>query len=177
MNWSARRYFSLPSATTKSVPLIAALGVAACSARRAPTCGVQSSIVESTIAEVARKEDGQEYCQFRRYEALSDLDGDRVDDFVVLFTIEGLEGGGNDHADFMSVFLSGRKWQALTVRTGGRGERDPVAIEVRDGKLFLDALVYLPADAMCCPSGKTTLVYQIRGDALVLVPEGSKAAE
>lgn len=157
--------------------VLGCLGVAACTATRPPTCGVQSPIVESAIAEVAREWRGREYCQFRRYEALSDLDGDGIDDFVVLFAVENLKGGGNDHADFMSVFLSSRGWHPLTVRTGRRGEQDPVGVEARDGKLFLDTLVYLPNDATCCPTGRTTLVYEVRGGTLVPASEHQPSAE
>ena len=160
------------------VPLIiVVIGLAACSASRPPTCGVQSPMVESAIATVAHDWHGHEYCQFRRYETLSDIDGDGVDDFVVLFTVEDLQSDGNDHADFMSVFLSSRGWQPMTVRTGRRGEQDPVGVDVRDGKLYLDALVYLPDDATCCPSGRTTLVYEVRGNALVAASEHQPPAE
>ncbi len=136
-----------------------------------PTCVTQNKLVESTIAEVARKLKGQEYCQFRRYQALFDVDGDGVDDFIVLFTVEGIGGAGNDHYDFMSVFLSGRKWKPLTVKTGERGERDPVSADVRDHRIILETMVYLPSDAMCCPSGKGTLVYEIHGNNLKLAAE------
>lgn len=136
-----------------------------------PTCVTQSKLVESTIAAVAKDLKGQEYCQFRRYQAFGDVDGDGADDFIVLFSIEGMEGKGNDHYDFMSVFLSGRKWQPITVKTGERGERDPTSVEVRGRKIILETLVYRPSDAMCCPSGKGALVYEVSGSQLKLTAE------
>ncbi len=142
-----------------------------------PTCATQSNLVESTIAEVAKKLKAQEYCQFRHYQALYDVDGDRTDDFIVLFTVEGIGGGGNDHYDYMSVFLSGRKWKPITVKTGERGERDPVSVDVRDRKIVLETLVYLPSDAMCCPSGKGTLVYEIHGNSFKLLQETKEKAK
>jgi len=141
-----------------------------CATGVSPTCNVHSKLVESTIAAKAREFNGQEYCQFRHYQTLIDIDEDGHDDFIVLFTVEGI-GGGNDHYDFMSVFLSRRGWKPIVTRTGGRGERDPIAVDVRDGKIILSTLEYLPQDAMCCPSGKGTLVYEIHGDKLELVSE------
>ncbi len=89
----------------------------------------------------------------------------------MLFTVEGIGGGGNNHYDFMSVFLSGRSWQPITTRTGGRGDRDPIGVDFSDGKIILDTLIYLPSDALCCPSGKGTLIYELRGDTLELISE------
>ena len=136
-----------------------------------PTCTTQSKLVESTIAAVAKDLKGEEYCQFRHYQTFGDVDGDGTPDFIVLFSIEGMAGKGNSHYDFMSVFLSGRKWQPITVKTGERGERDPISVEVRDRKIILETLVYLTSDAMCCPSGKGTLVYEISGNQLKLITE------
>lgn len=156
--------------------LILAAAGASGAAVRGPTCATQSKIVESTIAAVARNLKGQEYCQYRHYQTLDDVDGDGTDDFIVLFSVEGMQGG-NDHYTFMSVFLSGRNWQPMTIKTGGRGERDPISVEVRDHKIILETLVYLPSDAMCCPSGKGTLVYEIKGNKLHLVTKTGEGAE
>ena len=149
----------------------------ACVRKSVPTCNVSNQLVESTIAAKAKELSGQEYCQFRHYETLFDIDKDGINDFIVLFTVEGIGGGGNNHYDFMSVFLSGRRWQPITIRTGGRGERDPVGVDFRDGKIILNTLVYLPSDALCCPSGKGTLIYELRGDNLELVSEKENHGE
>jgi hypothetical protein len=155
--------------------VIAPAGTAA-AAVRGPSCATQSKIVESTIAAVARDLKGQEYCQFRHYHALDDVDGDGTDDFIVLFSVEGM-GGGNGHEDFMAVFLSGRNWHPLTTRTGGRGERDPISVEVKNHRIVLETLVYRPSDAMCCPSGKGTLIYEIQGKGLQLVAQTVEGAD
>ncbi len=149
----------------------------ACVRKSVPTCNVSNQLVESTIAAKVKELNGQEYCQFRRYETLSDIDKDGIDDFIVLFTVEGIGGGGNNHYDFMAVFLSSRGWQPIITRTGGRGERDPIGVDFRDGKIILDTLVYLPSDALCCPSGKGTLIYELRGDKFELVSEKGDNAE
>jgi hypothetical protein len=156
---------------------IGSLLLFACIRNTVPTCNVRNDVVESIIAAKAKELNGQEYCQFRHYQTLFDIDKDGIDDFIVLFTIEGISGGGNNHYDFMSVFLSSRGWQPITTRTGGRGERDPIGVNFRDGKIVLDTLVYLPSDAMCCPSGRGTLIYELRGGNLELVSEKENQAE
>ena len=147
------------------------MSIASCATNSNPTCSTQSKLVESTIAAVSKDLKGEEFCRFRHYQTFGDVDGDGTDDFIVLFSVEGMEGKGNCHYDFMSVFLSGRKWQPITVKTGERGERDPISVEVRGRKIILETVVYLPSDAMCCPSGKGTLAYEISGSQLKLTAE------
>jgi len=112
-----------------------------------------------------------EYCQFRRYDALDDVDGDGKDDFLVLFTVEGPRGG-NDHVSFLAAFLSTRPDRPILVEAGRRGERDPFSIEARRGEVVLETREYLPRDPMCCPSGKGRVVYRLSGGRLV--PAGER---
>ena len=148
-----------------------ALSIASGATNSNPTCATRSKLVESTISAVSKGLKGEEFCQFRHYQTFGDVDGDGTDDFIVLFSVEGMEGKGNSHYDFMSVFLSGRKWQPITVKTGERGERDPISVEVRGRKMILETVVYRPSDAMCCPSGKGALVYEVSGSQLKLTAE------
>ena len=131
-----------------------------------PTCVTQSAELERLIAEKARALAMAESCQFRRYDALDDVDGDGKDDFIALFTVEGPRGG-NDHVTFLAVFLSGAPNSPIVVEAGRRGEHDPVAIDARRGEISLDTLDYLPRDPMCCPSGKGRLVYRLSGGKLL----------
>jgi hypothetical protein len=108
-----------------------------------------------------------ESCQFRRYDALDDVDGDGKYDFIVLFTVEGPRGA-NDHVTFLAAFLSGEPGSPIVVEAGRRGERDPIAINARPREISLDTLDYLPRDPMCCPSGKGRLVYLLKGGKLLL---------
>ena len=166
--------------TITAILLIGTVGLLipiACVRTSVPTCNVRNELVESVIAAKAKELNGQEYCQFRHYQTLFDVDRDGKDDFIVLFTVEGVGGGGNNHHDFMAVFLSRRGWKPIITRTGGRGERDPIRVHFRDGRIILDTLVYLPSDALCCPSGKGTLIYEVRGDNLELISEKTKNAE
>jgi hypothetical protein len=137
-------------------------------------CHLANSHVEEAIAKQAASLNANEYCQFRHYEALSDLDGDHQNDLIVLFNVE--PRGGNDHLGFMAIFLSSRPADAafLLVPTGGRGERDAGAITVRGTRITLDTQEYLPKDPMCCPSGEGTLTYEVKGAVIQQVPQGTK---
>ncbi len=121
-----------------------------------PTCRLADAHTEDLVAAKAVELKGTEYCQFRVYDTLDDIDGDGHDDFVVLFTVEGIDGGGNDHQDFMLVLLSSAPDRPTLLKTGERGVRDPVSIEVRQRRIILGTRVYRPRDAMCCPSGRGT---------------------
>jgi hypothetical protein len=136
-----------------------------------PNCTLANQEVEAVIGRKAAELQGAEYCQFRRYNATDDLDGDGVDDLVVLFTVESVGGGGNGHVNFMAVFLSTRKpgQPSLLAETGRRGLRDPREISVRDHRIILKTAEYSPGDPLCCPSGHGELVYVISGQSLRLV--------
>jgi hypothetical protein len=151
--------------TTKGLffaAVVAALAPAA--GEGAPTCRTASAEVESVIAEKARDLSMTEYCQFRRYDALDDVDGDGKDDFLVLFTLEG-PGGGNHHVSFLAFFPSAGGPPSV-VQTGQRGERDPVGVRVEHGKVVLRTREYRTADPMCCPSGKGSLSYEWKDGSL-----------
>jgi len=132
-----------------------------------PTCRTQSAELERLIADKARSLEMSEECQFRRYDALADVDGDGKDDFLALFTLEGPRGA-NDHVTFLAAFLSGAPGRPIVVEAGRRGERDPVSIEARRGEITLEVLEYLPRDPMCCPSGKGRRSYRLTGGKLEL---------
>ena len=163
-----------------TILLISTIGLMilfACVTKGVPTSNLRDQLVESTTAAKVKELNGQEYCLFRHYNTLFDIDKDGNDDFIVLFTVEGIGGGGNNHRDFMSVFLSRRGRRSITTRTGGRGERDPVHVDFRDGKIILDTLVYCPSDALCCPSGRGTLTYELRHDNLELISDKENDVE
>jgi len=146
---------------------MSAMFLAAAAAAGVPSCQTQSAELEQLIAGKARALAMTESCQFRRYDALDDVDGDGKDDFLVLFTVEGPRGA-NDHVTFLAAFLSGKPASPIVVEAGRRGERDPIAIAARRGGISLDTLDYLPSDPMCCPSGKGRLVYRLEGGKLLL---------
>ena len=48
-----------------------------------PTCHTADSRIEGLISAKAAELQGQEYCQFRLYHTIDDVDGDGRDDFLV----------------------------------------------------------------------------------------------
>ena len=146
--------------------IIAAQAVLVLMAAAAPTCKTADARVEDAIAGKSRELNGQEYCQFRIYETLSDLDGDGIDDFVVVFTVEGAGGGGNNSTQYLLVLASRSGWQPVEARVGARGERTVESVEVSKGTLRLHVLKYGRGDAMCCPSRPASVRYRLAGRTL-----------
>lgn len=135
----------------------------------APSCELKNDDVEKVIAEKVHELAGEEYCDYRIYDTMDDVDGDAAGDFLVVFTIESLHGGSNDHMQFLAVFLSSAEsgGQPLIVQVGEQGERDIEAIEVDRHTIVLKTLEYQKEDAMCCPSKKGEAAYRIVQNKLV----------
>jgi len=102
---------------------------------------------------------GIEYCEFRRY-ARADVDGDHVDDLVMLFGVE--PHGGNNSLHYLAVFPSRDHWRVQIRKVGQRGERLPQDVDVADGIIKVTALEYAATDAMCCPSVAKELRFQMK---------------
>jgi hypothetical protein len=117
-----------------------------------PTCTAADERIERTIAAKRDELRGHEYCQYRIYDRLGDVDGDGVEDLLVVFTIEGVGGQGNSSSQFLAAFGSRSEWRPVVVEVGRRGQRVVQAIRVRAGLIDLSSLEYAPTDAMCCPS-------------------------
>jgi hypothetical protein len=121
-----------------------------------PSCQLADDRVERAISRKARDLDGHEYCQFRRYDAIDDFDGDHLPDLVVTFNIEGSGGGGNHVVSYLFAFLSSRPRDSgpLEAPAGDRGTfwTDDIS---SDGKqhIVLHVAKWLRGDALCCPSG------------------------
>jgi hypothetical protein len=127
----------------------------------APTCKTADPRVETLIARQARAYHGVEYCQFRLYHTIDDLDGDGRDDFVLVFSLEKNDGS-NDSVQYLAVFLSSRAWKPLVLKVGRRGERFIDDIDVDDdGTLVLSTSEYERDDPICCPSGDGELRFRI----------------
>src|SRR5437868_9885528 len=128
------------------MPLLLALYAAA------PDCRLADARIERYVAAVARKREGHEYCQFRRFSRLGDLDGDGRDDLVMTFNVEGVEGSNNGTEAYLVVFLSSAKSidAAPRVLFGERGGRMPDAISAQQREIVVDTLESADGDPMCC---------------------------
>jgi hypothetical protein len=132
-----------------------------------PSCKTADERLESLIAAKAAKLGGQEYCQYRIY-AIDDVDGDQKDDFLVLFAVEGEGGGGNTVVQYLAVFASSNEWQPVAVEAGRRGAHLVTKMSVApSGVIELATSEYKPKDPMCCPTGKGTLRFRLKGHELV----------
>ena len=110
-----------------------------------PSCVTADSRVEALIEAKRQELRGTEYCQSRMYETLSDFDGDRRDDFLVVFGIEGAEGNMGAVVQFVAVFASGSQWRPVVTEVGRRGQRVIQSIVPGPGTAIrLAALEYGP---------------------------------
>lgn len=126
-----------------------------------PTCRTADARLEAVIAAKAQELKAREYCQFRIYETLSDIDGDRADDFLVVFSVEGVGGGGNNSVQFLLALASGSAWRPVITQVGARGTRLVHSIETLDGVVVVHVLEYAPTDAMCCPTRPGIVRYKV----------------
>jgi hypothetical protein len=132
-----------------------------------PSCGLASAAVEHAIARRVSAVEGAEYCQFRRYDAIDDLDGDHQEDLVVTFNVEGVHGGGNHVLSFLLVFLSTRQGSdPFELPVGERGTFWPDGISSDGTNIVLSIQKWVSGDPLCCPSGSGTIaiaVDKVRG--------------
>ncbi len=141
------------------VPLLLIAGV--------PTCTTSDLSLESLIAAKAAELSGTEHCQFRLYDSLSDLDGDKLSDLVVVFTVE--QGGrGQKDVQFMGVFLSTAPTRPRVVEVGRTREALVVRVDVWPPDIALQAMEYRPTDALCCPTLSAGRTYRLSADGLTL---------
>ena len=131
-----------------------------------PNCKLADSSVEKMISDKAMELKGEEYCQFRIYHSMDDVDGDGREDFIVVFTIEGTDNGTNNHLTFLAFFGTVSEKPILN-EVGERGERDITGIEVEGRSIILKTLEYKESDPMCCPSKSSSVTYHLSRDKLV----------
>jgi hypothetical protein len=133
----------------------------------APTCTTSDLRLEFLIAAKAAEIAGVEHCQFRLYDSLSDLDGDRLPDLVVVFTVEQGVPGEKD-VQFMGVFLSKDPTQPQLVEVGRTREARIVRIDIWPPDIALQTMEYRTADALCCPTLSGGRAYRLSGGRLHL---------
>jgi hypothetical protein len=103
--------------------------------------------IEEKIREIVNQNKDWEMAQFRTYRQ-EDLDGDGIDDTILLTTFEH----GNNWRRELFVSLSSSPITVMHIDLGGKGEREADDIEVKDRKIIVKGKKYADGDAMCCPS-------------------------
>jgi len=95
-----------------------------------------------------------------------DIDGDAVPDKLVLFLIES----GNTSYSYMAAFKGGvNEFVLLDVVRINNGDRVPASLfpAVRNGRIAIPTREYLPEDARCCPSRKSSVTFVLQDGKLV----------
>jgi hypothetical protein len=137
-----------------------------------PSCHTADSRIEGLISSKAAEHQGQEYCQFRLYHTVDDVDADGLDDFLVVFAVEALGGGGNGHIQYLAVFSSAASWNPALLRVGERGVRNITHVAVKGRMIVLTTAEQRRGDALCCPSGTGELRYQLKDGQLLKAAAG-----
>jgi hypothetical protein len=134
-----------------------------------PDCKLKDGRVENYIVTKTRQLQGHEYCQFRRYHSIDDIDGDNKDDFIVIFAVEGVHHSMGQVLQFMLVYLSSQpKSKPLEIQVGERGERTVKNIfRAGKNKIVTNDEVWQESDALCCPTGKGKSTYEIQNEKLI----------
>ena len=100
--------------------------------------------------------------------ALGDLDGDTVDDAVVVIAINT---GGSGSFFYLVAVLNqdGKPTQAGQDLLGDRVQVS--SLSVADGRIVIDMKVAGPSDPLCCPSLPVQRTYELQDGVLVMVEE------
>ncbi|WP_136796033.1 hypothetical protein [Desulfosediminicola ganghwensis] len=95
-----------------------------------------------------------------------DLDQDGIDDLAILYTLEGIGGGGNNYSSFLAVFLrteEGLKFSS-DILVGGKSSRSLSFKSIENGVITFDTRFSTIRedgtwDPSCCPSGEGEAFY------------------
>jgi hypothetical protein len=146
--------------------LLVALGMVCAAPLALAQSQRDESIIKSFIAQQAKRERATEYEEARSI-VRGDLNADSAEDAVVLYTLEG-QGGSNQYVQYLAVFLNrkGKLVYATHQMVGGKNRKSIESVSIKDGKINLQTLEYLPTDASCCPSKKGQMRFILSGGRL-----------
>jgi heat shock protein HslJ len=110
---------------------------------------------------------------FTNVYAFGDLDGDGVDDAVVVLVENS---GGSGSFVYLAAVLN-RNGSLENVATQFLGDRGQVeSLSIAEGEITVNLATHGPDDPMCCPSQQEVQVYVLRGNDLVQLSSQSDAA-
>ena len=124
-----------------------------------------NAIINGFIAQRAEAEDAEEYKKARSIKR-GDLNGDGKTDAVVLYTLEGFDGG-NNYRQYLAVFINRRNaFRRAANVVGGKNVRSVDLLSIAKSKINLDTLEYTENDASCCPSKKAKAYLTFKNNKL-----------
>ena len=146
--------------------LLIAIGIICSSPLALAQSQSDKSIINSFITQQAKRERATEYDEARSI-VRGDLNADNAEDAIVLYTLEG-QGGSNQYLQYLAVFIDrkGRLAYVTHQLVGGKNRRSIESVLIKDGKINLQTLEYLPNDASCCPSKKGQMSFILSGGRL-----------
>src|ERR1043165_8087558 len=103
--------------------------------------------IEEQVAAAVLASGEWEMAQFRSYKQ-QDIDGDGIDDAILLTTFEN----GNVWHRELFVCLSSPSRPVMQLGMGKKGERMAENFEIKDRTIVVRGKRYADADAECCPS-------------------------
>lgn len=128
--------------------------------------------IQNTLAAAAADARAYEPCEYREI-ARGDLNGDSLEDYTVVFTLEGAcedsteKPGtcGNQFEQFLQVFYAGKgdPQPGPSIKVGAKFSRTVENLKIVDDKVHFDTAGWGPKDPGCCPT--------IRGTGAVRIQE------
>ena len=146
--------------------LLIAVGIICSSPLALAQSQSDKSTINTFISQQAKRERATEYEEARSI-VKGDLNADNAEDAVVLYTLEG-QGGSNQYLQYLAVFIDrkGRLAYVTHQVVGGKNRRSIESVLIKDGKINLQTLEYLPNDPSCCPSRKGQMRFVLSGGRL-----------
>jgi hypothetical protein len=125
----------------------------------------EKTVIDRFISRQADDEEAEEYKEARKI-LRGDVNGDRLVDVVVLYTLEGSQGS-NNYLQYIAVFVTkGRSivYAAHDV-VGGKNTRGIRLRSVAGSRINLDTVIY--KNGNCCAGRKVKAVLVLRRGKLV----------
>jgi hypothetical protein len=103
--------------------------------------------IEQRIWEMVHLTKDWEDASFRMYQQ-QDIDGDDVDDTILVTTFE------HDNSSYQKLFvcLSSSPRKVMQLDVGCKWDRIAMELAVKDRKITIKGMKYIESDAGCCPS-------------------------
>lgn len=117
-------------------------------------------VINNYISKQAEEYTAVEYEDAKKI-VFGDVNGDGIKDIVVLYTLEGFDGG-NNYGQYLAVFIklkNGKLKYITDDGVGGKNSRAVWLVSIKNNKILLNTKEYADSDGSCCPSIKRKTQY------------------